>query len=420
MPGFFAFESIKYFVLGNEFLAESLVVYPVAYLVGIVIEMISENKKRSEDIFIGFLSAMLVLFLLPLAAPLGIFMAMRYWGGKAESIRKFILGVLLIMIPVFIYISFWDYFRETIVNNIKYAMPAVSEIDTVKDMIYVLTLPFRSLFEGTNLLSIWTRIFSIIWIAFFVKAVGDRKHLKKWYLTSGLVILFISLNLRVADVGAYYYKGFHLLPWLAAACLGSSMIVVDWTRNLRMKVKVVVFGIGLLTMGILMFNVHSPVRADIDTGTENYINYSPVATTSQVIKIFATDGDSLMVLPTEALNYWMTGLDPVGSQVTYYDWQYQVLKNRLEFEKILEVNRPDFIVFNNDNSGYSPFIEDIIKTDYLKLFEYSQNSGGFVGTYVSENKIGKVNKDTWDEYISVPIEIPEESLEWYEENVKKN
>src|SRR4030066_1503588 len=63
-PAGFAFEVSKIFLLGNLFLAESIVIYPVLYLCGLTLT--AEKIKRLEFLFAGLTAGIIVFTLSPL------------------------------------------------------------------------------------------------------------------------------------------------------------------------------------------------------------------------------------------------------------------------------------------------------------------------------------------------------------------
>jgi len=415
IPGVFVFEAIKYFVLGNEFVAESLVSYPMIYLGVSTYELL----RYKDHLFFGLTSVLSVLFLLPLAIPVLVATLLRFVKTGKKMIKGFVLGGLLALLIVFAHISPVDYFRETIVNNYLYALPAVSEIQNSGDLIKVILFMPRSLFNGTNLLSWWARFFSISIITFFLISFFKGKRTHK-VLSAGLMIMLITLNLRVLEVGTYFYAGFHLLPWLAVASVMAYAFLYDFLVKIPAKFRwFYVIILGLLS-GILLMNRNSPILARRDTATEHYVQFAPVATASQIINLFKSEKDTLIVLPNETLINWITNLNTADRQVTYYDWQYQVPENRLGFEAMISGNLPDFIVFNDDRSGYSDAVVKIVKEKFLLLYAYSQNTGGFVETYVRKDKLEVVDKEAWVSYLELPITQSQEAISWYDENVKNN
>ncbi|MEJ2441813.1 MAG: hypothetical protein P8Y06_02755, partial [Patescibacteria group bacterium] len=118
------FESTKIFLLGNLFLAESLIVYPLVYLVAFALR--KTKKLDSLDIFFLGLVFSFCTFLLAPAWPLITFLFLFLFirDKLYKKWKMLLLGFMLVVLLILPFISvFPDYFRDIFLFNLKYYIP---------------------------------------------------------------------------------------------------------------------------------------------------------------------------------------------------------------------------------------------------------------------------------------------------------
>jgi len=363
------FEIVKYALLGNEFLAESLAVYPFSYLVGSQLELALTKVWLREDLFLGIVSALTGLTLLPLLPAIGVLLLYRYVVAQVAYWKDGLLGIGLVIVGIFSWINFHDYFRETWINNWLYAMPRLSQMTELYDYLKLWLYPFMSFFDPSGWLNIWIITIALGWLLLFFSSL----YLKEKSLTWLIIAFFLFwglVNARVIKPGVSIYAGFHLLPWLAIGMMGvifisMTILLPQWRR--KYKATVIVFFVTLLLY--LSLHTQSPIRAAVDPETENYIQYTPLYQAGQVISSMKNEGDRLMVLPHEALLFWLTQLSPAGRQVTYYEWQFHAPGQQEDYLRVISHEYPEFIQYTDDNSSYKESMERLLSREYRLVFE---------------------------------------------------
>lgn len=363
------FESIKYFTLGNEFLAESLIVYPLAYVITSMLFLDSEKLSNREHYVIGFLTAFVQLTLLPMAITLTFMTLLRYTYLKGKGLGYFILGLMSVVLGVFVWVDPLVYVREMF-NAITYSLPGLSPIKSPIDAWRLIGLPFQYFSYVKDIIG-QTVIMSTLWwlTALAVYFIKGKK--RQAWIVVGAMIAWLLTNTRVIEADAYFYEGFHLTPWLFAGLLGGMISLWQAVKLITGRWKIGILLANSIALLIIFSNSNMPLYAKIDPATEHYVQYTPVTQAAEIINSLKLPEDRLMVIPNESWIYYMTDLHPAPTNMfTFYDWQVQVPRNRYLFFQTLKNTPPTFIVYYDDASSYSPMMNEYLKANYIQLMEY--------------------------------------------------
>lgn len=258
IPFIIIFESIKYFTLGNVFVGESLVAYPLVYWFISFFELMVDDVFFNEDFLLGVLSSLIVFLMLPMGLPLFVLTLLRYYFSKGKGLFKYLLGSLIPMIVVFLFVSPVDYFRETVVNNFSYAIPVISEVNSVSDFFQLFTLPISTYFTERSMLNNWISYFSFFWwFSILMMSVKRKSKLVLSWLI--LFVLWGMTNTRNLMPDVMYYEAFHLTPWLAVGIM-MAILLFRKTWKVALVRTFIVNGLSLLVLIYLFFNPGMPWR----------------------------------------------------------------------------------------------------------------------------------------------------------------
>lgn len=323
------FEFLKYWLLGNLWLMETLAVYPAVYIFGNLLEVWFEQYKLkiAEAIFLG-VCAFLIIFNL---VPLWPWLAVVYLLFLIKT-RKMILwqGLGLLIGIVILFSNNYspiDWFRESIYNNLVYAIPALSPYQGPLDWLKMIAFPFLAFFTKNSLQA---QFISLFFIGYLFAAFKNHKLL--------LLYPFLVLaNNRVLSPGTVYYQGFHLLPWLG-------LMIFTFGFSLKL-IKYKYWLIFLVWGGVLFLNKSMPYFLKTDTANEYYINFSTIEDMNFAIKNISKPTDRLAVLDNQPLIYWQTKTRPATRQLVYYGWESQVKDLRENYEKVFYGDNPPEIIY---------------------------------------------------------------------------
>jgi hypothetical protein len=390
LPFVLGFEATKYFILGNEFLAESLAVYPLAYLAGAVFEQLLTNNTWREDFGLGLAGLIVTLLVIYLAPVVGVLLAIRLILRRGKGVIPMVAGGLTMIVFCFSLIDIPGYFRDTIINNYKYQVPELNPIKSSTQILQLLLFPLQVFTLQGSLLTQW-----IAWavIGLFGSLIYLAiKHQIKWWVVVGVYGLLVLINTRQLTPFPYFYQGFHLLPWMGVLFL---LMGIALTRVHNRLSSVLI----TLPAIILTLNQGMPYWIKIDPFTENYVQYTPVVQAAQVVNSLKNPDDDLMVMPINSIVHWLTQIPPSTRQITFYHWQYAVPEQRQNYLKVMSSNPPAFIVYTNDNSAYSKGMEQYLSDQYTLIFEEKEQ----MQVYMLKTRLAQVTARQWQSYFNLPM-----------------
>jgi len=352
-------EMLKYSLLGNQVLAESLALYPAMFIFFYTLQMLW-SKKNIPKIYLYFLGLSIFICgfnLVPLWPFLLLILIIWIYRIKKDSL-PIIAGIIMPTFLLFCLINPLDWYRETIYNNTVYAMPQLNSLKTPLQKASLLVLPFlvwnRPWFSQTMAITMGFIIFGVsLWMV--------RKEKKKLSLILFIYLVAIISNTRVNNPSATIYEGFHLLPWLGiwivfTIFLFNNVILVS-------KYKLVAEVLGFIAFIILFSNRSMPYFETKDTATEYYINYSNFEDYARILQILHQPQDRLAVLTSESLIYWNTGMKPATRQIVYYPWEESVPDLKKDYQDMLTINMPEFVYGSREQSLTLHNYINVIKND---------------------------------------------------------
>jgi hypothetical protein len=345
------FELLKYGLLGNLWLMESLAVYPALYLWGLFLDH-RQKLFKFEWPLIG-LAAFLVFFnLVPLWPWLALMLVWLSLKNRTTTLKS--AGTaLLLTLTLFALVPPLDWWRETISYNLNYAIPALNQVAGLTDWLKILLFPFRALLVPNSLQTAFIALMTVAVTLFSGK---------RFLLIYPLLIL---TNTRVLEPTAAIYAGFHLLPFVGLLTFWfwhQLLTAPRWGK--------VVFGLGLVG---LLFHPAMPYRQTTDPQYEYYVNFSNFDDLNFAVRQLADPGDRLAILTSESLIGWQTPTVPATRQIVYYAWQHDVPRLQQEYNQVFKGdNPPQFIYGGNEPNlvagQYQPLLKDGQTTQlYVKI-----------------------------------------------------
>ena len=373
-------ELIKYFFFGYYLLQESLAVYPLLWVMGLVLESFFSSKGRPTDGLLLGVGVFLAGFsLLPLA-PLLLGLTGLYFYQKKVTILPGILTIFGLTCVLFLFISPIGWFRETILNNYTYFLPDYLPISGTVDWLTVWLYPLTAWFHPATSSGIFLIACQLM------MAVSLFLLWKKmtWPTKVGLLLVWGILplaDIRTLNHSGMYYAGFHALPLLAGyGCLAGFL----WSRAYQISLPVIkkwlVLILVLSMLGVFSHSLFFLPKGDkvLDYQTA----YSSFQRTAEVINLFRREGDRLFAGP---LHGYMNILTDTGLYTRFnahLNWVYRNPQTDIDFRKLIENDSPEFIYFpkSPDNAFYQTSYETGLFDRYQQVWD---TNGGFTHLYIS-------------------------------------
>lgn len=339
------FELTKSQMFGNLFLAESVVVYPLVFLIGILLFDNKILKSKIKLFLLGLSLAFSFLTLSPLWPLLVIFMFMIIARLKNELKEKgfyIFLGVVIVILVVFKFSSIQGYI-DSIYLNLAYTVPAFHEPSYQSWIITIsksFATPVFSFFSKDN-----TAITGIIRILTILLSLNLISFLhRRNYVKAFLVIILLGLaNIRFTYPGTGSYNGFHLLPWYGIfifMAIATSKETLKSTSNKIIRIILLLSIVSAVFLSLVYGK--SFFLEKKDPQKEYTTNYSTHTDTGQIIKIMKEENDTLFVSPDAWLIYWQSDVNHLPKLYGYYAWMSGIPEIHKKILENFEKNPPTF------------------------------------------------------------------------------
>lgn len=365
------FEAIKYLFFGNLFLAETFAVYPLVYLGFLFFH--NNLKINFDNIFdklVFAVSFILIVFNLVPLWPLLFFIVLYLLYRKQFDILAMISLLALIIL---LSINPLAWFRETIFYNIKYAIPILSTVHSSIDKIKLLLFPYLSL--GSNsYLGVITQVFLIIWFLNIIYAFKQKKfkNLKYYFL---IYFVLLLANLRVIFFDLSLYEGFHLLPWIG---LLITFTIIEFHKFYKIhlyKDKYGFYLFSLLFLFLTLFSKNNLYFHSENSSLDFHTNFSNFNELQQFLQKNHQQGDRILILDSQPLLLWHSGLMSATKAIDYYPWHFTVPEYKQEMIDVINNNPPEFVYDIDSLRNYD--YEKTLKTDvfnkkYYKIYKYNK------------------------------------------------
>jgi hypothetical protein len=322
-------ELAKITLLGNLFLAESLVIYPLLYLVA---HLCMEPKISSgiEKLFLVSIFWLLWYSLTPLW-PLLLFLAILlfYKTTEDKQFRYMFVGVGAIsLIGLLSITSFYDYVYNALYVNYKYYIPLTTPVGLFESIGKAFLAPIFAIFsqKSGELLT----LIKVLSIGLLINLASLL--LRKELLKAGFIFIVLGFtSLRYIDPGDTLYGVFHMLPWSSLLIL-FNFVAFTKIRLYHLIIWIIIMFASIQVANKNLFDYRDPT-------TDFYVHFSPSADIREAVKILSiSTPQTLWVEPVMYWPHWRTGAAPYTSMVNYYGWMDQTppmkegLTNHLEKE----------------------------------------------------------------------------------------
>ncbi len=367
----FIFELTKIYLLGNIFLSESLVIYPLVYVVALLLSH-QKSLRRAEHLLFGVCLSLIILLLAPLW-PLCILLSLLYVQKfHFKHLPLVLLGGLPPLLVSLFFISLPQYFYNVFYINFFYYIPLDSHHSTLVNVLLAFLSPLISFIffdHRTSTLSI-AQTCSLV----LVVASGFLIKKKRMYLPMTAFLALGFSNIRYVPIGQEFYNGFHLLPWYALIIMFTGYALVEvFTLAKSRNVKIVVLMMVFVLFGLAVKESLPTLWRKADTQHDLYVNYSTQFTMGEAVSIMKTKGDTLFVAPDEWLVYWQANIQPASTMINYYPWMTKVPHLRAEVESTFQNRPPTFFYLHGSSLDLEKYL-----AEYNVLSKDGQRTSLFV------------------------------------------
>lgn len=404
------YELTKYYVFGDRFLAEAVIVYPFVYLLGLVWYKLQKKNLTIFDFLISPVFTWLVIFMRePFIPPVLLLYIVFLWNKKFDKAHYYLSLFLFLTLSLLtvLSVSLPDYLFNVIETNFKVALPAqvsnegIYGIGVLKIIAYPLFILFQGKWNYFRHILIGLDVAFLCLIGFFI----IRKKMAK---EIGLLLAVLGLaNIRFVEPGATYYSAFHMAPWYGLFIF-TIFLLLQTLFNYEKKKKRLGYAL-IFALAIVFGYILLPPRAffyeKIDKVYEFTTNYANYFTYGEVIKLLSDPKDTLFVDGFDELIYWQAKLDSSYRYSWYTSFMPYFSKYSNERMQMFIKNPPSFYYGScpKDKNVSRQLPKSIIDSYQSVYFSQAQTC-----LYIQKKKLSKISKEKWEEVRKLGYYLPPE------------
>lgn len=389
------FEATKFYFMGSLFIPESMVVYFLVYLLGVVWDKISNLKISLFDYVLSGIFTWAVVFLRePYIIIALLLYAIILWGKiwvKGKYISIAIFGFLTLVILVFTNLQNYLYQVGTV--NLKVLATESKGIFSNLGFLKMFFYPLYIFIDGKE--SYLRNI--LIWLSLIFVASSTILSIRFNRIKAVLAILLILgvSNARFVIPGTTFYEAFHMLVWYGLFIMSTLLFIKELFVNRNYKIaSVLTFSFVVLTTYSLMlgsFFAENIKGSEFYRNREFKLEFDKYLVNGEAIRLLSTPKDTLFVDMLDYLVYWQAKLDSPYKYTVYLGPDDPIFENaRLE---MFRKNTPDFYYYSCSDKQYvSPYLPSFVAKDYDQLYYVNRPSC----LYVKKTKLVNIPMETWD------------------------
>ena len=390
------FELNKISLLGNLYLAESLVSYPAMYLTSYLLS----HDQYQLDLQFWF-AAILVIFITLSLAPLWpLMLFIVAWivlhatqPKKALAIFSFLSAIAgIVCWPFLNFSSFWT---DVIVINSQYYIPLTTGISAFTSVFKAFFAPVYALLSSPSsqlLLVIQAASLALIFIVLTSLA-------RKKYLSAALAVLILGLSsLRYINPGNTLYGAFHMQPWF-----GILLVVVIYklgdlyqcSKFFKSVAVIFILSIFVFSLSNAKANLWDHRNSEADYVT----HYTKSEQVRQAVSILSRGStQTVWVEPVMYWPYWHTGAEPYSFMINYYAWMDRTPPLRERLTVSLDRELPTLV--------YLDSLPSLSLGAYLDQYVPILHDNHNFGLYLRADQVAKISdpqsKDLQASRFSIP------------------
>jgi len=387
------FELTKFYIFGDRFLAEGMIVYPMIYLCLLVVQAVRKNTVYVWEYILAAICSWFIFWMREPFMPwsviaFGILFVLQVRNIKKRKPLWIGLGIFLLFhIVTVLLLPMKEYVFNVIVTNLQHEVAV--QPWTPGTVLQIIFYPVFVLFGGFS-----NQFQTVLWIAsglFCLMVIYELLWKKRFGLVFVLAILLAAANLRVVPVGSLYYDAFHMIPWYGMFLCITATGVMDMWRDKKTKIFPLLFiSIAGFVIGYTIVAPKSYMRESIDTQTEFNNGYGNYFAKGEVIRLLAVPGDTMFVEMWEDPIYFVASLPSAYK----YSWYTSIMP---KFEIYQNARNEMFALYPptfyagacKKDDIESTFLSEKDKEQYVQLL----NSGSPSCIYVRKSVVQRLTDD---------------------------
>lgn len=389
------FEFSKFYIFGDRFLGEAMIVYPAIYLTGLCLFRIWKERVYKIDYIIAAILCWFIVFLRITYVPMVLFLLLFiFWEWPIKKIPRIkIISIASFTLLSLITVLFHDvpeYFFNVVVFNYQVNLPAEAKLEMFgPKILHWFFYPIYIFFYGpVNIFKTLLIGINISFLILFANLIYKRRSL----LSIFIFLLLGTANIRTVIPGDLFLGAFHMVSWYGLFIFIVLMLLFREIKNR----KLFYFVMAIIVVSFVIF-ITSPDyfgKEKVDTHTEFINNYGYILQQGEVIKILSEPDDTLFIDGSDDLIYWQSGLFSSYKYSWYTSSMPVFEKYSNERMNMFRNNPPDFYreygrCPKKEGEVASYFLPEFIRDDYIRLYENGEESC----IYVHKDKLSEITEE---------------------------
>lgn len=390
----FFYEATKFYFMGNFFIPEALIVYPLVYMIGIIFLKFTGKQILPVDIILSGIFTWFVIFMREPYVPLALIMYFLILLNRKMFYSKLISFIVFLLLSFLILntLNLREYVSQVIENNFNSIFQSEVKSNQILGLglFKVFLYPFYILIEGK-----WTFLKSILLnldLLFLFSILVISLKIKNFFIPLIALIILGFSNMRVVSPGKMFYESFHMVVWYALFLFSIFFFLYQiYSNGKTQKTGYALIFFALMTLLYVIFSPNSFLRENIDKEKQYLGNFDQYYIFGEAVRLLSKPGDTLFIDGGNDLIYWQANLDSAYQYSTYPG--NDVKKFELAKNEMFQKNPPDFYYYylcSGKKYGTSAILT-YGKQDYIQLKYLDKNC-----LYMKKSKIASISKNTLD------------------------
>lgn len=389
------FEFSKFYIFGDRFLGEAMVVYPSIYMVGIGLKRLMHEKINNLDYILAAFFCWFIVFIRAPFVPMTLFAYLFIvvsFPIKKISILSVLIFTTLSLLMIISH-DLHEYFYNMVVFNFQNNLPSELPLDMVGPRyLHWFFYPIYLLFYGEwNIFKTLLVGIDLVFIALFVNLIWNRK-----FLIAGFIFILLGFaNIRPAFPGTLFYSSFHMVPWYGLIIFITLILLFEKIKN--KKIFISGFLVLLISFGAFIISSDYFAKNKVDTHEEFINNYGSVLEKGEVLKTLSNPDDTLFLDASDDMIYWQSKLFSPYEYSWYTSSMPRLKKYTDERVRMFQNTPPDFYreygsCPKDTEVGVDYSLPEFVKDDYVRLYHDGQESCIFI----HKNKLKEITDEKWE------------------------
>lgn len=394
------YELSKFYLFGDRFLAEAIIVYPIVYLALLAWNTLKNEKLYIYDYCLTVLFVWFILFTREPYIPVTLVLLFVIMLGKGKRNTKIIALIFLFVLSItaLFYHNVSDFIFNVYTINVSNILLENTHTKIFGTGIFQAFLyPFWVFFSGKMSLFRYILIFTSLF--FTIKTIWFiyKKKYKKVIFVWGILGL---ANLRPVTPGSIFYESFHTIIWYALLLFFSfSFLFESKQKNKYWYSFLLLYFIPFL---FLFIPKTSYLYDKLDTNTQFITNYGSPLQVGNVVAALSVESDSLFLDGFDDIIYWVAQRQSEYS----YSWYTSLMPGFPIYTDarltMFRRNPPDFYYGSCLEFGPQRTLPAFLKNEYVRLSNFEKPSC----LWVHKAKLSSITDTQWDKAKQLLYTLP--------------